>query len=94
MYLKLINPDPKPFVAKVLETYMTIPPLGFVVVSQLVGIEVQTHYAQLEVVEATEEEYKAYRLAKDEEEKKKAEEQAKAKPVAKVEPKTGKKAKK
>ena len=68
MYYKIYNPDPKDFITNVLDTYITIPALGFVVVSELVGITLQTNYAQLEVTEATLEQYQDYRASKDAEE--------------------------
>jgi hypothetical protein len=65
MYLKMYNPDPKDFKCRVQDTIVVIPPREFVIVSEVVGSYIQEHNPVLEVKEATEEQYKEFRLAKE-----------------------------
>lgn len=64
-YYKIINPDPKDVTVCVLNTYITLPSNGFAVVSEAVKQQIEISYAQLEIVQATLEQYQEYRLACD-----------------------------
>lgn len=72
-YFKVYNTDPKDLNLNVLNTYISIPANGSVIVSEVVKQQLEINHAQLEIVEATLEQYQAYRLECDEVERKKAE---------------------
>ena len=69
---KLLNPDPSAIPLRFVmeqfnEAHVLIPAHGFVVVSDQVAAVVQALYSTLEVVQATEEEYLAFREARERE---------------------------
>lgn len=68
MYQKLFNNTSVDFKFRFQDTVVVVPPNEFVVVSDAVAEHARYHYATLEISEATEQEYKDYRLAKDKKE--------------------------
>jgi len=65
----MYNPTPKPFCFRFKDVFVSIPPKEWVVVCDSVAGYAKHHYATLEVVDATEKEYKAFRKAKEDKEK-------------------------